>query len=37
VFDPANGAAVVDGPTNQPLAPIPLIVDPASGTISLRV
>ena len=35
-FDPARGAAVVDGPTNQPLAPLPITVDQASGRILLQ-
>ena len=35
-FDPTRGAAVLQGPTNQPLASIPIVVDPASGAISLR-
>jgi thiosulfate dehydrogenase [quinone] large subunit len=35
-FDPAHGAAVLDGPTNQPLTTIPIVVDDAAGTISLR-
>ena len=34
-FDPANHAQVVAGPTNQPLAPIPIHVDTASGRITL--
>ena len=36
-FDPTHGAAVLQGPTNQPLASIPIVVDTASGAISLRV
>ena len=35
-FDPAHQAAVIDGPTNQPLAALPIVVDPASGRILLR-
>jgi thiosulfate dehydrogenase (quinone) large subunit len=35
-FDPAHGAAVLQGPTNQPLASLPIIVDQATGTIRLR-
>jgi thiosulfate dehydrogenase [quinone] large subunit len=34
-FDPAHDAAVIAGPTRQPLAKLPLVVDPATGTISL--
>lgn len=37
VFDPASGAKVLEGPTNQPLTSIPIVVDAASGTISLQV
>lgn len=36
-FDPAQRGAVIQGPTNQPLAAIPLQVDAASGAISLRI
>ncbi|HEY8846614.1 MAG TPA: Rieske (2Fe-2S) protein, partial [Candidatus Limnocylindrales bacterium] len=35
-FDPAHQAAVIDGPTNQPLAALPIVVDQASGRILLR-
>ncbi len=35
-FDPEHDAAVLEGPTNQPLASIPIVVDAASGAISLR-
>ena len=35
-FDPEHGAAVLAGPTDQPLPAIPIVVDPATGTISLR-
>jgi thiosulfate dehydrogenase [quinone] large subunit len=34
-FDPANAAAVVAGPTDQPLASVPIHVDAASGRITL--
>ncbi len=34
-FDPANNAAVLGGPTDQPLASLPIRVDRASGTILL--
>jgi thiosulfate dehydrogenase [quinone] large subunit len=34
-FDPAQGAQPIAGPTGQPLAPIPIRVDTASGRITL--
>lgn len=37
VFDPADRAAVLEGPTDQPLAALPIAVDRASGRISLKV
>jgi thiosulfate dehydrogenase [quinone] large subunit len=35
-FDPTNHAAVLQGPTNQPLPALPITVDQKTGTISLR-
>jgi thiosulfate dehydrogenase [quinone] large subunit len=35
VFDPADRAAVLEGPTDQPLPALPIAVDAASGRISL--
>jgi thiosulfate dehydrogenase [quinone] large subunit len=35
-FDPANSARVLAGPTRQPLASLPITVDAATGTITLR-
>lgn len=37
VFDAAHRARVLAGPTNVPLASLPIVVDASSGTISLRV
>lgn len=34
-FDPSNQASVVGGPTNQPLAQLPISIDQKSGTISV--
>ncbi len=34
-FDPANAAAVIAGPADQPLASLPIHVDTASGRITL--
>ena len=36
VFDPGAGGAVLDGPTNEPLARLPITVDAATGQIRLR-
>ncbi len=35
-FDPAHRAAVLGGPTDQPLAALPLVIDEAGGRILLR-
>ncbi|MGH2465875.1 MAG: Rieske 2Fe-2S domain-containing protein, partial [Candidatus Limnocylindrales bacterium] len=35
IFDPAHGARVVDGPTDQPLASLPIEIDQATGLIRL--
>lgn len=35
-FDPANNAAVVQGPTNIPLTSVPISIDQASGNITLK-
>jgi len=34
-FDPANGAAVVQGPTNTPLVSVPIRINNATGAISI--
>ena len=36
-FDPSDHGAVLGGPTNRPLYELPLQVDRASGTISIKV
>jgi thiosulfate dehydrogenase [quinone] large subunit len=36
VFDPQHGGAAVVGPAQDPLASIPIVVDPASGRILLK-
>ncbi len=36
MFDPAHDAAVLSGPTDQPLAGLPIVVDPATGRILLE-
>jgi thiosulfate dehydrogenase [quinone] large subunit len=35
-FDPAHDAAVLAGPTNRPLASLPLVIDRATGQILLQ-
>ena len=35
-FDPAHGAAVLAGPTDQPLAGLPIVIDRGTGRILLR-
>lgn len=37
VFDPADRAVVLEGPTDQPLPALPIVVDSATGRISLSV
>ncbi|HEY4752426.1 MAG TPA: Rieske (2Fe-2S) protein, partial [Candidatus Limnocylindrales bacterium] len=34
-FDPNNHAAVLQGPTDQPLMQLPISIDPKSGAITL--
>lgn len=36
-FDPAQSARVLAGPARQPLAALPIAIDAATGTITLRV
>ena len=35
IFDPAHEGAVLAGPTDQPLASLPIRIDPQTGVISL--
>lgn len=35
-FDPTNHGAVLGGPTNQPLLELPILIDPKTGTISIK-
>jgi thiosulfate dehydrogenase [quinone] large subunit len=35
IFDPAHGARVLDGPTDQPLPSLPIQIDQATGAIRL--
>jgi len=35
-FDPSNGGAVVQGPTNTPLTSVPIHIDNATGEITLQ-
>jgi thiosulfate dehydrogenase [quinone] large subunit len=35
-FDPNNHAAVLQGPTNQPLLELPITIDPKTGAITLK-
>ena len=36
-FDPARAGSVLAGPAEQPLAGLPIVVDPATGSILLRI
>jgi thiosulfate dehydrogenase [quinone] large subunit len=36
-FDPAHGGAVLAGPAELPLTALPIVVDPSSGQILLRI